>query len=205
MFTGIITHQGTIKNISFNDNKDILLIIEIEKKSITRKLKIGCSIACNGICLTLIAQKIVEKNIQLSFQASQETASKTTINHWKINQKINIEFAMKLNDEFGGHMVLGHVDDTTKIINISAIKESWRFDFATPCELKKFISPKGSITINGTSLTINNIEKDFFSVNIISHTMKNTTFQFAKINDLVNLEVDTIARYLYQLTLNNAK
>jgi riboflavin synthase len=205
MFTGIITHQGTIKNISFNNKKDILLTIKIEKKSITRKLKIGCSIACNGICLTLISQKIIENNIELSFQASQETANKTTINSWKINQKINIEFAMKLNDEFGGHMVLGHVDDTSKIINILPIKESWRFDFAIPLELKKFISPKGSITINGTSLTINHVENDFFSVNIISHTMKNTTFQFAKKDDLVNLEVDTIARYLYQLIQNNAK
>ena len=205
MFTGIITHQGTIKNISFNDSRDIFLVIEIEKRKIFRKLKIGCSIACNGICLTLISQKIIDENIELYFQSSQETADKTTINSWKINHKVNIEFAMKLNDEFGGHMVLGHVDDVAKIINILAIKESWRFDFSIPNHLKKFISPKGSITINGTSLTINAVNNDFFSVNIINHTMKNTTFQFAKIDDLVNIEIDTIARYLYQLTQKNAE
>ncbi|NBX52759.1 MAG: riboflavin synthase [Proteobacteria bacterium] len=199
MFTGIITHQATIKKINFIANKDTLLTIEIPKKQIKRKLKIGCSIACNGICLTLISQKILSENLQLSFQASQETLQKTTLKNWRSKEKINIELSMRLNDEFGGHLVSGHIDCTTKIIGIKKIKDSWQFDFATPKDFKKFLSPKGSIAINGTSLTLNQVNDKFFSINIIEHTIKNTTFQFAKIEDLVNLEIDLIARYLFQM------
>ena len=203
MFTGIITHQAKIKKIDFLANKDTLLTIEIPKKQIKRKLKIGCSIACNGVCLTLISQKVLSNNLQLSFQASQETLNKTTLANWQAQQKINIEFSMRLNDEFGGHLVSGHVDCTTKIIAIEKIKDSWQFDLAMPKNFEKFISPKGSITINGTSLTINKINNNYFSINIIKHTMQNTIFQYAKIGDSVNLEIDLIARYLFQILKNN--
>lgn len=203
MFTGIITHQAIIKQIESKKNADTLLGLEINKNKVTRKLKIGCSIACNGICLTLISQKISGKNLQLFFQASQETLHKTTLQNWREKQQINVEFSMRLNDEFGGHLVSGHVDTTTKIIAIKKIKDSWKFDFATPQNLKKFISPKGSITIDGTSLTVNQVNDDFFSVNIIDHTIKNTAFQFSKIGDSVNLEIDLIARYLFQMFKEN--
>ncbi len=203
MFTGIITHLATLKNLEFNARKDAILILEIEKIAVDRKLKIGCSIACNGICLTLISQKIVKENLLLSFQASQETCSKTTLKNWQINQKINLEFSMRLNDEFGGHLVSGHVDDISKIISIKNIKESWKFDFEIPKNLQKFIAPKGSVTINGTSLTINAVSTKIFSINIIKHTMENTIFQHSKVGDLVNLEIDLIARYLSQLIKNH--
>jgi len=203
MFTGIITNLATIKNLEFNEKKDVFLILEINKSNVERSLKIGCSIACNGICLTLISQKILKNNLLLSFQASQETCNKTTLKNWQINQKINLEFSMRLNDEFGGHLVSGHVDNVTQIIDIKNIKESWKFDFAIPKNLAKFIAPKGSITINGTSLTINEVTDKIFSINIIKHTMENTVFQYSKVNDFVNLEIDLIARYLSQLIKNH--
>jgi len=203
MFTGIITNLATLKNLEFNAKKDALLTLEIKKSNIDRDLKIGCSIACNGICLTLISQITLKVNLLLSFQASQETCKKTTLKNWHINQQINIEFSMRLNDEFGGHLVSGHVDDVAKIIAIKNIKESWKFDFEIPKKLEKFIAPKGSITINGTSLTINDVNKKTFAINIIKHTMENTIFQHSKVGDLVNLEIDLIARYLSQLIKNH--
>lgn len=203
MFTGIITNLATLKNIEFNAKKDVILTLEIKKSDLDRKLKIGCSIACNGICLTLISQKIAKNNLLLFFQASQETCNKTTLQNWQIKQKVNIEFSMRLKDEFGGHLVSGHVDNITKIIAIKNIKDSWKFDFEIPEKLEKFIAPKGSVTINGTSLTINEVNKKNFSINVIKHTMENTIFQHSKVGDLVNLEIDLIARYLSQLIKNH--
>jgi riboflavin synthase len=203
MFTGIITNLATLKNLEFNAKKDVLLTLEIKKSDLDRKLKIGCSIACNGICLTLISQKIAKNNLLLFFQASQETCNKTTLQNWQINQKINIEFSMRLNDEFGGHLVSGHIDNISKIIAIKKIKDSWKFDFEIPKKLEKFIAPKGSVTINGTSLTINEVSEKKFSINVIKHTMENTIFQHSKVGDLVNLEIDLIARYLSQLIKNH--
>lgn len=200
MFTGIITHQATINKIKFDDAKDVVLTLQIPTNKINRNLEIGCSIACNGICLTLIALDKKNTDLFLSFQASKETCQKTTLSHWKINDIINVEFAMRLGDEFGGHLVSGHVDNITQINKILSIQDSWRFEFFIPQNLKKFISAKGSITINGTSLTINEVYDNIFSVNIVSHTMQNTNFRFLKINDNVNIEIDLIARYLEQIT-----
>ena len=116
---------------------------------------------------------------------------------------INLEFAMKLGDEFGGHMVSGHVDGCAKISQIEQIKDSHKFTFTTDKNFSKFISEKGSVTLNGTSLTVNEVEeKGSFSVNLISHTIENTSFKLAKIGDAVNLEIDMIARYLDRLVGN---
>ena len=194
MFTGIITHLGLVEDLKFNKTKDVLLKIFVTQK-INRKLEIGCSIACNGICLTLVSQ---EKNI-FSFQASKETCEKTNLKNWKIGQIINLEFAMRMGDEFGGHMVLGHIDATAKIKAIKQIKESHKFTFEAKKELMKFISKKGSITLDGVSLTVNEVIGNSFSVNIIPHTIANTAFQNSKAGDLVNLEIDAIARYVEKL------
>ena len=153
---------------------------------------IGCSIACNGICLTLIEQK---KSL-LSFQASKETCEKTTLENWKIGEEINLEFALRAGDELGGHMVLGHVDGTAKILAIQPIKDSKKFTFSTKKELIKFIAEKGSVTLNGASLTVNEVEKNSFSVNLIPHTIANTAFKDSAVNDFINLEIDVIARYV---------
>ncbi len=191
MFTGIITHLGKISELKKNPKKDLLLKISVVGK-INRKLAIGCSIACNGICLTLIEQK---KSL-LSFQASRETCEKTTLENWKIGEEINLEFALRAGDELGGHMVLGHVDGTAKILAIQPIKDSKKFTFSTKKELIKFIAEKGSVTLNGASLTVNEVKKNSFSVNLIPHTIANTAFKNATVNDFINLEIDIIARYV---------
>ncbi|MBU6338870.1 MAG: riboflavin synthase [Rickettsiales bacterium] len=197
MFTGIITNIATVEELNYNKNKDLLFKISLKEK-IKRKLEIGCSIACNGVCLTLIDKKISAKNTALSFQVSQETLAKTNFKELKINDLINIEFSMRLGDEFGGHMVLGHVDNVIKIKKIEKIKDSHKFTFLANKSLIKFIAKKGSVTLNGVSLTVNEVNGNSFSVNLIKHTIDNTSFKFSKINDLVNFEIDLITRIIKQ-------
>ncbi len=199
MFTGIITNIGKVEKVKKNESSDLLLTISLPEKSFKRKLEIGCSIACNGICLTLITKKNLQKAVFLSFQASKETCDKTTISNWEKDQKINLEFALRVGDELGGHMVLGHIDDVIKITKIKKIKESHQFTFLAPKNLMKFISEKGSVTIDGTSLTVNEVNKNSFSVNIISHTLENTIFSNYKIGDQLNIEIDAMARYVYKM------
>jgi riboflavin synthase len=201
MFTGIITNIGVVKNLSYLANQDLLIALELPHQ-IDRSLEIGCSIACNGVCLTLV-KKIASNNsliVGLEFQASSETLSKTNINHCKIGNKINLEFALRMGDELGGHLVAGHVDDVAKILEIQPINnDSWRFTIDLPQNLRKFIATKGSVVLNGVSLTVNEVFADTFSVNIIKHTFDNTNFSNLKIGDYLNLEVDLIARYLEKL------
>ena len=199
MFTGIITNLATVESLSRNKSQDLLLKIATDKNKIERTLEIGCSIACNGVCLTLIEKKIAAKKIIFSFQASNETCDKTTLKNWQVGQEINLEFAMRMGDEFGGHMVLGHVDATAEIKAIKRIKDSQKFTFLAPKNLMKFISQKGSVTLDGISLTVNEVEKNQFSINAIEHTLKNTILKNSKVGDLVNLEIDTIARYVSKL------
>lgn len=199
MFTGIITNIGNLESLTKNNKKDVLLKISTNKNQVKRKLEIGCSIACNGICLTLVEKKIATKKIIFSFQASHETCEKTTLKNWEVNQKINLEFALRVGDELGGHMVLGHVDGTAEIKAIKRIKDSHKFTFAAPKNLMKFITQKGSVTLDGISLTVNEVEKNQFSINAIVHTLENTVLKNSKIGDLVNLEIDTIARYIDRL------
>lgn len=199
MFTGIISHLGKISAVKNNAKKDLLLSVSLVKKSVVRKLEMGCSIAINGVCLTLVSKKNSGENIELSFQASKETCEKTTLEKFKINEIVNVEFALRVGDELGGHMVLGHVDETAKITAVKKIKDSWRFSFAASKKIMRFIAPKGSVVINGVSLTVNEVEKNYFSVNIIPHTFLHTNFHNLKTGDFVNLEIDTIARYLANL------
>jgi len=198
MFTGIITNLGKVESLSSNKKNDLLLKISTNKK-ISRKLEIGCSIACNGICLTLVEKKISGTKIIFSFQASEETCKKTNLKNWSVGQLINLEFALRFGDELGGHLVSGHVDGIAKILAIKPIKTSHQFTFEAQKDLMKFITEKGSVTLNGVSLTVNEVEKNSFNINVISHTLKNTNFQNAKIGDSINLEIDTIARYIQKL------
>lgn len=195
MFTGIITHLGAIEALDKNSKKDLLLKISAPKNQIERQLQIGCSIACNGVCLTLIEKKTLGAKFIFSFQASQETCQKTTLANWQIGNLINLEFALRMGDELGGHMVLGHIDSTCKITAIKRIKDSHQFTFLAPKNLIKFIAPKGSITLNGVSLTINDVKDNYFDANLIWHTLENTAFKQAKIGDKINLEIDAMARY----------
>ncbi len=203
MFTGIVTHLGEVQSLTNKKSQDLLLKISTQKNQVKRTLEVGCSIACNGICLTLTKKEISGERIIFSFEASQETCNKTTLKSWKVGQKINLEFALRMGDEFGGHMVLGHVDSICKIAKIEQIKNSHKFSFATPKKLSKFISQKGSVTLDGISLTINEVSANYFSVNIISHTLSSTNLQNSKVGDLVNLEIDVIARYVSKLFKNS--
>lgn len=198
MFTGIITNLGLVESLSSNKNNDLLIQISTEN-NLDKKLKIGCSISCDGICLTLINKEISGKKIIFSFQVSEETCKKTNLKNWKIGDLINLEFAMQIGDEFGGHMVLGHIDDCVKIIAIKKIKDSFKFTLENKKNLRQFISQKCSVALNGVSLTVNEVTNSSFSVNIIPHTFKNTSFKNYKVQDLVNIEIDLIARYLKNL------
>ncbi len=194
MFTGIVTNIGRVEEINLNQKQDLLLKISVTEK-INRKLEIGCSIACNGICLTLISKKTSGKKNVFSFQASKETCVKTTLANWRIGELINLEFSLRLGDELGGHLVSGHIDGVVKITKIIAVKDSKKFIFAAKKDLLKFIAPKGSVALNGVSLTVNEVTKNSFSVNLIPHTIAHTAFKNSKIGDTINLEIDTLARY----------
>ncbi|MES2676941.1 MAG: riboflavin synthase [Pseudomonadota bacterium] len=205
MFTGIITHIGIVQNLIYSSNQDLLITLNLPNQT-NRNLEIGCSIACNGVCLTLVKQVVSRESlvVSLEFQASLETLSKTNIKHWQIGDKINLEFALRMGDELGGHLVAGHIDDVVLIKKIKPINnDSWQFIIELPQNLKKFIAPKGSVVLNGVSLTVNEVSADSFSVNIIKHTFDHTNFSELKVDDFINLEVDLIARYLEKLTTHN--
>ncbi len=203
MFTGIINNIGHIKTINKELNQDLIITIELPCQKNIQPPKIGCSIACNGICLTLVEIEFKENVSEfwlLKFQASPETVSKTNIKTWQINDKINLEFALKIGDELGGHLVSGHVDSVALVLEITAVnQDSWQFLISMPVNLTKFITPKGSVTLNGVSLTVNQVSEQNFSVNIIKHTFNHTNFSNLKIGDQINLEIDLIARYLEKL------
>lgn len=197
MFTGIITNIGTVQNLVYSSNQDLLITINLSDQT-NRNLETGCSIACNGVCLTLVRQELSN----LFFQASAKTLSKTNIKNWQIGDKINIEFALRMGDELGGHLVAGHIDDVVRVRKINPVNnDSWHFIIELPQNLKKFIAPKGSVVLNGVSLTVNEVFADEFSVNIIKHTFDHTNFSNLKIGDYLNLEVDLIARYLEKLII----
>ena len=196
MFTGIITHIGKVEKISHP--KDWELAISVQKSMQTiesfefGKLLIGASIACSGICLTL--KKIDDK--VLFFDVSDETASKTNFLNWKIGTNINLEKSLKVGDELGGHFVYGHVDTTCKIKSIEKINGSYKITFIIQDEFMKYFSPKGSVSVDGVSLTVNEVFNKKFTVNIIPHTWANTSFFNFKVDTEVNIEIDILARYL---------
>ncbi len=202
MFTGIVTNLANIENLTKNQDQDLLIRLSLLSKEITdRNLEIGCSVSCNGVCLTLIKKEEQGALLFLDFQASKESILKTNIKYWQINDKINIEFALRAGDELGGHLVSGHIDDIVKIKSIEKIDESLCFSFEISENMRKFICQKGSVVLNGVSLTINDVFADYFTVNIIDHTFNNSNFAFLKVGDVINIEFDQIIRYLNNLNL----
>ena len=192
MFTGIIQDIGKIIKIKNEADKKFLVQTNIDYKN----LKIGSSICCNGICLTIIKREKKKKKNLFVFTASKETLNKSNLDLLKKDSQINLETSLKLNDEISGHLVLGHIDNTAKIIEKKYEGASLILTIELPFNLKSFISTKGSIAVNGVSLTINDISKTSFKINIIPHTLKTTIFNKVRINDLVNIEVDMVARYV---------
>ena len=190
MFTGLITHIGMVSKIKSSSLQDNFLRINIKWQY--KSLLIGSSVCCNGVCLTVTGKT----NEYFDVMFSNETSSRTNFSHIKVNDKINLERSLKVGQEMGGHMVTGHVDDTAKLMKIIKIKGSFELWFEAKNETINFLAEKGSIALNGISLTINRIIGKQFSVNIIQHTWKNTNLSFCKIGDHVNLEIDIISRYV---------
>jgi riboflavin synthase len=191
MFTGIITDLGRVKSITKTGDTRF----EFETSYDMDTVDIGGSIACNGGCMT-----VIEKGPGwFAISASNESLSKTTMGEWKVGSPINFERAMCIGDELGGHIVSGHVDGLAEVESITPEGDSNRFVFKCQPDLKKYIAPKGSVALNGVSLTVNEVEDDRFGINIIPHTMQATNFGDLKPGDKVNLEIDMLARYVARL------
>ena len=191
MFTGIIEEIGVVSNLKKELNN---LHISI-KSDLSSQLKIDQSVAHNGVCLTVINIKDNEYTVT----AIKETLDKTNLSELKINSKVNIERAMKLGDRLDGHIVQGHVDQTAICTDITETNGSWVFTFSYDSALNNITIEKGSITVNGTSLTVVNSKKDTFSVAIIPYTYAHTNFNTFKIGTLVNLEFDVLGKYVSKL------
>jgi riboflavin synthase len=195
MFTGIIREVGTL--LSRRDTGDIYLRIACQRAPET--IEIGASIACNGICLTVIETGAEEGENWFEVAASGETKAKTTLGSWQPNQRINLEPSLRLGDELGGHIVSGHIDGVGEITAIRAEGDSHRLTLRAPEALARFIATKGSICVDGISLTVNEVDGSEFGVNIIPHTWSVTSLAGAKPGGQVNLEIDLLARYVARL------
>lgn len=191
LFTGIITDLGRVRSIEHRGD----LRLAIETRLPLADVPIGASMACSGPCLTVV-DKVAGC---FMVDVSAETQSKTTLGAWKEGDAVNLERPVKLGDELGGHLVSGHVDGTAEVLSRVPEGDSVRFRFRVPDALAQYVAVKGSIALDGVSLTINEVEGSVFGVNIIPHTQRVTTFGVLAPGDLVNLEVDQVARYLARL------
>lgn len=195
MFTGIITHLGKIKDIQTKTDQ---VYISIES-TIVDRLELGSSIAIDGICLTVTALQ----GDSFEIQAMPETLRLTNLSQKSIGSKINLEKPLTLNQGLDGHIVLGHVDGVGKVTKSQRESDkNWILQVQPPSDLLKFITYKGSITINGVSLTVSKQEGEVFEVSLIDYTLQNTNLSDLKTGDLVNLEIDVVARYLEKLSQN---
>jgi riboflavin synthase len=194
MFTGIVTDIGRIVETRVAGD----LRARIATSYDTTRIDIGASIACDGVCLTVVALGHQPER-WFDVEISGETVSKTNLAGWAPERRVNLERALKVGDELGGHIVSGHVDGVAEVVSVRPEGGSVRVRFRAPEALARFIAPKGSIALNGTSLTVNEVEGAEFGVNFIPHTQTVTTWGAVKVGDLVNLEVDTMARYVARL------
>lgn len=193
MFTGIVTDLGEILELEQKGD----LRARIKTNYDTAGITFGASIACDGICLTAVDFGDNWFDVEIS----SETVSKTIIGAglWKVGHTINLERSLKVGDELGGHIVSGHVDGIAKVTSIKDEGDSTRFVFEAPSELARYIAPKGSVALNGTSLTVNEVDSNTFGVNLVPHTKKVTSWGKTQLNDPINLEIDTLARYVARL------
>ena len=191
MFTGIITDVGRVRSVRPGGDTGFVIATAYD----TRGIAIGASIACAGACLT-----VTETGADwFAVQVSAETLSRTTLGRWREGTAVNLERALKVGDELGGHILSGHVDAVAEIVSCRPEGDSLRFVFEVPAPYDKAIAPKGSVALDGVSLTVNEVEGRRFGVNIIPHTQAKTTFASAKPGDRVNLEIDVLARYVARL------
>lgn len=195
MFTGIVTDIGTIAKVTQSGDTrfDVLTAYD------TDTIDLGASISHSGVCLTVIEKGKGADGDWFAVEASKETLDVTSAGKWKEGTKLNLERALKMGDELGGHIVSGHVDGLAEITAITPEGDSQRYTFKTTSALMPFIAPKGSVTLDGTSLTVNEVEGPTFGVNLIPHTQEVTTWGLSKVGDIVNLEIDVLARYVARL------
>ncbi len=191
MFTGIVTDIGTIQALQQEGD----LRARIATGYNTSTIDLGASIASDGVCLTVIELGSDWYDVQIS----AETVAKTNISEWSEGYRVNLERALRVGDELGGHIVSGHVDGVAKVVSIQDEGDSTRVQLRAPSDLAKFIAPKGSVALNGTSLTVNEVQGDVFGINFIPHTKTVTTWGDVSVGDRVNLEIDTLARYVARL------
>jgi riboflavin synthase len=191
MFTGIVTDLGRVRRVTRGDIVDLAIETSFDVATIAP----GASIACSGVCLSVVA---VEPRV-FHVQASAETLACTTIGSWREGTRVNLERALKLGDELGGHLVSGHVDGVARVIERRPEGDSVRFTIETPIALASFIAAKGSVALDGVSLTVNEVEDGRFGVNIIPYTLAHTSFGRAEPGQRMNLEIDPIARYVARL------
>ncbi len=194
MFTGIVTDVGEV--LALQPQGD--LRARIGTGYDVGGIDIGASIACEGVCLTVVDKGTAPRG-WFEVQISAETVSKTNLSGWAVGKRLNLERSLKLGDELGGHIVSGHVDGVAEVVRLRAEGDSLRVTFRASEELAKFIAPKGSVALNGTSLTVNEVDGRDFGINFIPHTRAVTTWGGVALGDAVNLEVDTMARYVARL------
>lgn len=197
MFTGIVTDLGEVRSIEprANNLKRITILCRYPRSGIA----LGASIACSGVCLTVVDTGEEGGRTWFAVDAAAETLALTTVGRWKTGARVNLERALKLGDELGGHMVAGHVDGIATVIAREDMTDMARFVLRAPPDLSRFIAPKGSVALDGVSLTVNMVEGDTFSVLIIPHTLQVTTLGNLAKGGNVNLEIDTMARYAARL------
>ena len=191
MFTGIVTDIGEITRVEKRGDARF----DIRTSYDTKTISMGASICCAGCCLTVVETSADS----FSFDVSAESIARTTLGRWIVGSRINLERALKMGDELGGHMVLGHVDGVGNIVSVTPQGNSKRFRIRAPQELARFIAEKGSVTLDGVALTVNEVDGLEFGVNIIPHTLAVTTWAAAHEGDGVNVEIDMLARYVARL------
>ena len=197
MFTGIVTDIGDV--VSTEPDNSVVRIV-VASGYDPEGIALGASIACSGVCLTVTGVEVGANGRTLTgFDLAPETLKVTTAAAWKEGQRLNLERALRMGDELGGHLVAGHVDGIADIVNREDMGEAVRFTLEAPPALAKFIAPKGSVTLDGVSLTVNEVSRTQFSVTIIPHTLEQTTLGNWQSGDRVNLEVDLMARYAARL------
>jgi riboflavin synthase len=202
MFTGIVTDVGTVRNAEQRGD----LRLQIKTGYDLDTVELGASIACSGVCLT-----VVDKGDGwFAVDVSSETLSKTAANHWREGAKLNLERSLRLGDELGGHIVVGHVDAVGQVVSVGSQGDSMRVEIAAPRALASMIAVKGSIALDGVSLTVNEVGEMgdgavLLSVNVIPHTVKHTTFGDVKVEQQLNVEVDLLARYIDRMLASRAQ
>jgi riboflavin synthase len=191
MFTGIVTDVGRVRAIERRGDTRF----EVETAYDVERIEVGASISCAGVCLT-----VVDKEPGcFAVTASAETLACSTLGGWQVGTRINLERALRVGDELGGHIVSGHVDGVAQVVERRPDGDSLRLTFEMPAALANLVAPKGSVALDGVSLTVNEVDGSRFGVNLIPHTLAVTTFGATRVGDRVNLEVDVLARYIARM------